>query len=240
MPVAGSGKLSLRSALAVVALSCTAAATSACDSGTDRVADYPRQVTVTGLGKVQGVPDTLTVEASIEFVAPDVTTAMNRTNERQQAVITALNDAGVGRPDISTTDVSVQPQYGGGDGAITGYRASNSIRVKIRKLESASHVLAVIVSAGGDATRINSVRYSIEDDSQLVRDARARAFNDARNRAEQYAQLAGLQLGEVISIWETAGAPTPMPRAPMAATDVPLEPGQQTVSFTVTAVWDLG
>jgi uncharacterized protein YggE len=242
MPIAGSGKLSLRSALAVVALSFTAALTSACGSGTEPVADNARQVTVTGLGKVQGVPDTLTVEASIEFVAPDVTTAMNRTNERQQAVITALTDAGVSRPDISTTDVSVQPQYGGSDGAITGYRATNSIRVKIRKLDSASNVLAAVVSAGGDATRINSVRYSIEDDSQLVRDARARAFNDAKNRAEQYAQLSGLRLGEVVSIWETSGAPTPtpMPRAPMAATDVPLEPGQQTVSFTVTAVWELG
>ncbi|BBY05985.1 SIMPL domain-containing protein [Mycobacterium noviomagense] len=239
MPIAGSGKLSLRSALAVVALGFIAAAVSACDSGADPVADNPPQVTVTGLGKVQGVPDMLNVDASVEFTAPDVTTAMNRTNEREQAVITALTDAGVSKPDITTTDVSVQPQYG--EGAITGYRANNSIRVKVRKLDSASHVLSVIVSAGGDATRINSVRYSIEDDSQLVRDARARAFDDAKNRAQQYAQLSELQLGEVISIWETSGAPTPtpMPRAPMAATDVPLEPGQQTVSFTVTAVWEL-
>jgi uncharacterized protein len=34
----------------------------------------------------------------------------------------------------------------------------------------------------------------------------------------------------------TDGAPPPMPRA-MAA--VPLEPGQQTVSFSVTVVWEL-
>ena len=48
----------------------------------------------------------------------------------------------------------------------------------------------------GDATWINSVSYSIEDDSQLVKDARARAFQDAKNRAEQYAQLSGLTLGQ--------------------------------------------
>jgi len=98
------------------------------------------------------------------------------------------------------------------------------------------------VDAGGNTARINAVRYSIEDDSQLVSDARARAFEDAKNRAAQYADLAGLSLGKVISISEAAEAnpprPAPIPQGAMAA-DVPLEPGQQTVSFAVTAVWEL-
>jgi uncharacterized protein len=96
------------------------------------------------------------------------------------------------------------------------------------------------VDTGGDATRIKSVSYSIADDSQLVKDARTRAFNDAKSRAEQYAQLSGLRLGTVLTISE-ATAPTsggaPAPRA--MPTAVPLEPGQQTVSFSVTAVWEL-
>ncbi len=98
----------------------------------------------------------------------------------------------------------------------------------------------MIAGTGGDATRINSVRYSIDNDSDLVRDARSRAFDDARDRAEQYAQLSGLQLGTVISIFESpsGGSPAPGARTPMAA-DVPLEPGQQTVGFSVTAVWEL-
>jgi uncharacterized protein YggE len=168
---------------------------------------------------------------------------MNQTSDRQQAVINALEGAGIDRKDISTTQVSLQPQFAGGDGtAIIGYRASNSVDVKIRKLDAASQALALIVSTGGDATRINSVNYSIQDDSQLVRDARSRAFNDARDRAEQYAQLSGLKLGKVISISESGGAtpPTPLPStrgAEMAA--VPLEPGQQTVGFGVTVIWEL-
>lgn len=218
----------------------------ACDATPSGNLEAPRQVTVVGSGEVQGVPDTLTTEAGIEFVAGDVTSAMNQTSERQQAVIDALVDAGVDRKDISTTQVSLQPQYGnsesGGSSSITGYRAGNTIRVKVER-ESASQVLAVIVRAGGDATRINGVSYSIEDDSHLVHDARERAFNDAKDRAEQYAQLSGLRLGRVISISEVAdGTPPmpvgmPMPRAMAAAP--PVEPGQQTVSFSVTAVWEL-
>jgi uncharacterized protein len=214
----------------------------ACDHDHDRVGDNARQVTVVGSGKVQGVPDTLTADVGIEFTAPDVTAAMNQTNARQQAVINALAGAGVDRKDISTTDVSLQPQYDNSGATITGYRAGNSIRVKIHPADSASHVLAVIVGTGGDATRINSVSYSIADDSQLVKDARAHAFQDAKDRAEQYAQLSGLKLGKIISISEVSGAAGPMPgplRGGAMPSAVPLEPGQQTVSFSVTAVWEL-
>jgi uncharacterized protein YggE len=245
MPIAARAKMPTRFVLLATA-GVVAAALSGCDasSGPTGTPDKEtRQVTVVGAGEVQGTPDTLTVNASIEFIAPDVSGAMNQTNERQQAVIDALVGSGTDRKDISTTQVSLQPQFGGGDStAIIGYRASNSIDVKIRKLDTASQALALIVSTGGGATRINSVNYSIEDDSQLVNDARARAFNDAKDRAEQYAQLSGLDLGKVISITESGGAtpPTPVPSfkgAEMAA--VPVEPGQQTVGFSVTVIFEL-
>ena len=239
MPTTTRARLALRF---VLALGLTVGAVSACDSHSAKVGDNPREVTVVGSGQVQGVPDTLTADVGIEFTAPDVTVAMNQTNDRQQAVINALTGAGLDRKDISTTEVSLQARYDSSGGAITGYRADNSIRVKIHPADSASHVLAVIVGAGGDATRINSVSYSIADDSQLVRDARTRAFQDAKNRAEQYAQLSGLKLDKVISISEASGGaattPPAPPRSGMQAA-VPLEPGQQTVSFSVTVVWQL-
>lgn len=232
--------------LAIAAASLIAATVSACDATSGPTAGgdsaETRQVTVIGSGKVQGTPDTLTADVAMEFLAADVTGALNQSSQRQQAVIDALVGAGIDRKDISTTQVSVQPQFApdsGGNGAITGYRASNAIEVKMRDITKASQNLALIAGTGGDATRINSVGYSIEDDSQLVRDARAGAFEDAKDRAEQYADLSGLDLGKVISISEQSGStpPTPMPRMAMEA--VPLQPGQQTVNFSVTVVWEL-
>jgi uncharacterized protein YggE len=238
-----------RWSIAVAAAGLALATVSGCDkhNATPAPGVNPRQVTVLGSGQVQGVPDTLTADVGIEFTAPDVTTAMNQTNDRQQAVINALVGAGLDRKDISTTEVTLVPQYTNpepnGTATITGYRATNAIQVKIHPTDAASRMLALIVGTGGDATRISSVSYSIADDSQLVKDARARAFNDAKNRADQYAQLSGLRLGKVLSISEatgsmqTAGAPAAPPKA--VPTAVPLEPGQQTVSFSVTAVWEL-
>ncbi|GAY18271.1 hypothetical protein MSZK_49970 [Mycobacterium sp. shizuoka-1] len=222
-----------------------AAVLTGCDSApAGPVGANPRQVTVIGDGEVQGVPDTLTADVAVEAAAADVTAAMNQANDRQNSVLNALNASGIDAKDISTTGVSLQPQYGD-NSLITGYRASNSIQIKIRKLDTASQVLANVVSAGGDATRINSVSYSIEDDSKLVTDARARAFNDAKQRAQQYAELSGLSLGKIISISEAPGGTPPPPPVPMPAprgamaSAVPLSPGQQTVSFSVTAVWEL-
>ena len=245
MPFATHAPGFVRRSIALVAAGLTVVTLSSCNKhNAGPPGANPRQVTVIGSGQVQGVPDTLTADVGIEFTAPDVTTAMNQTNDRQQAVINALVGAGVDRKNISTTAVNLQPQYSNpepaGTATISGYRATNAISVKIHPTDAASKLLTLIVSTGGDATRITSVSYSIADDSQLVKDARARAFQDAKNRADQYAQLAGLQLGKVLSISEASGS-APVAGAPprSMAAPVPLEPGQQTVSFSVTAVWEL-
>lgn len=251
MPIAARAKLANRF-IVLAAAGFLVAGLAACDASSKSgpsvlptAADTAtRQVTVVGNGEVQGRPDTLNAQVSLEATAPDVTAAMNQTSAKMQSVIDALVGSGIDKNDISTTNVTVQPQYSGGDNpTITAYQASNSINVKIRNLNNASQTLGLIGTTGGDATRINSVSYAIDDDSQLVKDARTRAFDDAKDRAEQYAQLAGLTLGDVISISESAGAtpptptPVPMPRAAMEA--VPLEPGQQTVGFSVTVIWEL-
>lgn len=227
-------------ALAIVGVvGCDAASAPAAVPGTAA----PRQVTVIGEGKVDGTPDTLTVSLSIAATAPDAIGASNQTSSRANAVTDALVGQGIDRKDISTTTVTLQPQYGASGTNIVGYQSSNSIDVKVRKIENGPQVLGAVTTAGGDATRINSVTYSIEDDSQLVKDARSRAFDDAKSRAQQYAELSGLDLGKVLSISETGGVTPPQPspvRYDIAAEAAPMSPGQQTVGFAVTVVWELG
>ena len=186
MPIAARAKTARNTLIAFAAAGMTAAALAGCDaqSGpTLQPSADTRQVTVVGEGQVQGTPDTLTINASMEFLGPDATAAMNQTNELQQAVIDGLAGLGVDRNDIATTAADLQPQYGSNGTSIAAYRATNSINVKVRDLSRASDAIGLIVNTGGNATRINSISYSIEDDSQLVRDARARAFEDAEDRA---------------------------------------------------------
>lgn len=246
MPTSAGARKVRNFAIALAAAATTVAASTACDAQsapTLEPSPDTRQVTVVGSGEVQGTPDTLTVSASMEFLEADATSAMNQTNQRQQAVIDGLVGLGIDRKDIATTAADLQPQYGADNTAIAAYRATNSVNVTIRDLDKASEAIGLVVSTGGNATRINSIAYSIEDDSQLVRDARARAFEDAKDRAAQYAELSDLTLGKVISISESGGAqpPVPMPMQSPRALEaaVPMEPGEQTVGFSVTVIWEL-
>lgn len=248
MPIAARAKTPTRilavAAVGFIALlsGCDATASPVLSNNDDSAS---RQVTVVGTGEVLGTPDTLTIDASMEVVAADAAGALNQTSQLQRGVIDALVDSGIDRKDINTSQVSVQPQYAGGDGSnISGYRATNTIDIKVRELNAAPQVFGIIAGRGGNATRINNVTLAIEDDSQLVREARARAFNDAKSRAEQYALLADLELGKVISISEVPSSspptPLPSPRGPAAEmAAVPVEPGQQTVGFNVTVVYEL-
>lgn len=205
------------------------------DSGTSR------EVTVVGTGQVRGAPDTLNADVGVEVTAPDVSTAIESANAKASAVDDAMVNAGAKREDIQTTDVSVQPQYGP-DQKVTGYTATNTVHVVVRDLPKASAILSAAVRAGGNDTRIRGVSFALDDNSKLLADARAGAFADAKARANQYAVLSGLTLKDVKTINETRSGESAPPQAKtqFATPDVPLEPGQQTVTFTVTVTWNMG
>ncbi|MFE9579036.1 SIMPL domain-containing protein [Nocardia sp. NPDC006044] len=228
---------------AAAALAATAALATGCGSSD---AGPEREVTVVGSGQVRGAPDILNADIGVEVTADNVSAAISRANDRAKAMTDAIIGAGATREDVRTTDVSIQPQYAGGqDGGntVVGYRAGNSVRVVVRDLSKASGVLDSAIKAGGNETRLRSVSFAIDDNSQLLADARARAFADAKARAEQYAVLAGVRLTKVMTITEANSRDddgAKLSGRDSAAQSVPLEPGTQTVTFTVKVTWGLG
>lgn len=206
--------------------------------------DSPREITAVGVGESSGKPDVLTVQLAVQHEAGDVTTALNDASASAQKVIDAAKANGVEEKDIATANVKVDPRYGT-DRAIMSYQATQSLTVKVRKIDTASKLLGDLATAGGDATRISSVGFDIENDAALKATARDKAFAEAKSRAEQYAKLSGGKLGEVRTVTEGA-APRPttgrnytMTPAPSAASAVPIEVGEQSLTVTVTVVWQL-
>ncbi len=235
---------------AVAATAALAVFVAGCGDDSEGSPESLRNVTVIGKGEVKGAPDVLRADVGVSVIAKDVSGALSQASEKAQAVIDAVVGAGVAREDVQTNELSIQPEQTypqGGPPSITGYNATNSVRINVRDLKKASEVLDKAVRAGGDAARLSSVSFDLDNDADLVKGARERAFNDAKARAEQYAGLSGSTLGKVLRIDESHGSvppPTPMmgKRAPMQADAQfapPLEPGQQTVSFQVSVIWEL-
>jgi uncharacterized protein len=120
------------------------------------------------------------------------------------------------------------------------YTASNSVEVTIRNLDTAGKVLNAATAAG--ANQLYGLRFEIEDLVPLQADARKKAVEDARARAQRLAELAGVKLGPALSIIELDGGGSgPMPMMAMAKMDAsaPIERGELSISSTVQIVYAL-
>jgi uncharacterized protein len=198
-------------------------------------------ITVTGTGTVKGTPDTLTVSLSTTATGSTIDAALADATKAQNAVIGALKRNGVADKDLQTSNFSIQPDYTN-KGLPSGYVVTEGVSAKIHGLAKAGATLTAAVQAGGDNVRVDGVYVNIDDTDPLKGDARTAAVADAKQRAEQYAQASGRELGQVQSISEQSSyTPTPYAydrtSATAASAAVPVQAGTQDVSVTVTVVY---
>jgi len=206
-------------------------------------------ITVTGTGTVSGTPDSLRLAMGVSVTQPSATAALDAANAAAAKLQATLRQKGVADKDLQTSGVSIQPQYtDGGSGkapSISGYEVTESLTATLRNLKTAGDTITAAAQAGGDATRITSVSLDLTDTGPLVTAARGKAFTQAKEKAQQYAQAAGVPLGPVVGISEQVTTPSPVYAADAAgmvpaAKAVPIAAGSQDVAVSVTVVFGLG
>jgi hypothetical protein len=197
-------------------------------------------ISVSGMGEVTGTPDTVEVDLGVSALGETVDEATATAADRADSLIAALTSNGVAEEDITTTDYSIYPEYdySGNQERLVGYRVNNTVRAKIRDIESTGAVLDAASAAAGDEARISGLRFSIEDNAELVSAAREAAWDDALAKATQLADLSAQTLGAATSITETVTIPpVPIPyEADMAGAEraaTPIEPGTSAVTITL-------
>jgi uncharacterized protein len=205
------------------------------------------RITVTGTGNVSGVPNQLSLSMGVQTSAGSVATALRQANAAARSVTAVLGRSGVAASDIQTSGLSIYPNYSGGSGVPSGYQVSEQLTITLRRLPEAGSQISAAARAGGNATTIDGVSLNLSDTSSLLAAARVRAVADARAKAAAYARALGHSLGPVLSMSETPPAqpfqPLPFAAVPSpskAASSVPVHPGTQQLSVTVTVVFALG
>lgn len=209
-----------------------------------------RSVSVNGSGQVDAEPDVAVVTLGVETEAEAADEALSQNSEQMQALVTALTEAGIAEEDIQTQTVRLQPRYentaptpqsaGGETPQVTGYIATNLVEVRIMETANVGTVLDAAIAAGGN--RIETIRFTISDQSELLQQAREAAWADAEQKAQQFAELAGAELGDVLTIssFEQPFQPVPQLATASAAVDaVPIQPGTQTVQVQIQVTWRL-
>ena len=121
---------------------------------------------------------------------------------------------------------------------------ANTVTAKIRDIEKTGIVIDAVAVAGGDLTRINNIYFSIDDPTPYQEEARDKAMVDAKTRAEQLADLAGVKLGKPTYISENLYFPPPIYKdvqmregAPAPAPTTPISPGEMEVTLSVQVAY---
>jgi uncharacterized protein YggE len=204
-------------------------------------------IEVTGNGETKVTPDRALVYVGVQTKGRTAAIAGQENAKLANAILAAVRDAGIARDQIGTMNYSVQPNYryypDGRKPELTGYDASNTVRVEVRSVDLVGKVIDAALGAG--ANNISGISFYASQMDSVRRAALAAATTDARLSAEAMAKAAGGTLGPMLSLTSQMNdGPRPYVMATMAmrgkaadeATPV-VAPTEQTVNASVIGRW---
>lgn len=167
--------------------------------------------TVQGEGKITARPDVARIDLGIQTDGQTVKVAQTENTKKMNEIISAIKTFGINEKDIQTSNYNLTPKidYTSGRQNIIGYTVSQSVTIKVRALDTAGDVLAKAGELG--ANQINGLQFTIDDPKLLQEQARDKAIDDARKKAQILADKLGLHLIKVVTFSESAAYPVPMP-----------------------------
>ena len=202
-------------------------------------------ITVSGVGSTVLTRDRATTNLTVSLTAARAVDAMAQATSTYNAVRKAVIAAGVKSTDLTTTGISLYPEYeypaNGGKPVISGYRASMSVQAR-STVPVAAAVLDAATTTGGDAVTVGGISFDVADPDAVADTSRARAVTNARMKARDYAKALGQHVGRAIKIIETSSStPTPVyaPVAKAGADAIELDPGTDKVTSSVTITFQL-
>ncbi len=215
---------------------------------------YRNVITVSADDKVVAKPDIASLNLSVVSKGASVSQVSTDGNQKMTAIVNALKGMQIDEKDIETTNYSLVPEQDysidrvpNQAPKIVGYTLTQSLNVKVRKLDQVSDVLQKATSLG--ANSMDGINFTIDNSDQLKDQAREKAFSKAKAKAETLAKQAGVSLGKIVSFNDDSVSPMPydsyynkaMPMS-AAAEAVPapsIETGSQEVHASVSITYEI-
>ncbi len=201
---------------------------------------------VTGEGTVDAKPDIATLNVGISAQGTTVKTVQEQINTAINKVAGAIKSLGVDQKDIQTSNYNINPTYDytGSTQRITGYTASTNLAIKVRNLDLVNQVIDQATANG--ANQVGGITFDVDDKTKVEDEARQKAVEAARKKAENAAKIAGFRLGRLVNYSESfEGEPRPIPlRMSVGAPDAEkletaVEPGSSEIRVIVTLSYEI-
>lgn len=201
----------------------------------------PPFIRATAESMVLAEPDQVSIDIGVMTQASTAEAAAAQNAKQLDAVQKELQRALGSRGEMKTVSYSVTPNYrhprDGGQPVLTGYTATNLLRVQTDDLSLAGKLIDTATQAG--ANRVQSLEFSLKDESAAQARALADASLKARAKAEAMAKALGVRVVRILSA-EGGGQPPVHPMRQMglmaeaAAVPTPVTPGPIEVRASVT------
>jgi uncharacterized protein YggE len=204
---------------------------------------------VSGEGSITVVPDIATLRLGIEAQADSVAVAQEQAQTAMDRVLAELDKNGIAEKDIQVQqfNISKMTRWDNvkGESMVTGYQVTHMVTAKIRNIDDAGTIIDDVANAGGDLTRIDSISFSVENPENYYEQVREKAMADAKAKAKQLADLAGVTLGKATYVSESSYNPPVVTRAAYdtaggiapAAAPTTINPGELEVTLDVQVAY---
>jgi uncharacterized protein YggE len=150
---------------------------------------------------------------------------------------------GVADRDIVTGQIHVDERRGE-RGQRLGFECYQSLLVTTRDISRSGEVMRDVAETAPEELSIGYVSMAIDEPEPLLVAAREAAFANAREKAEQFARLAGRRLGTVLRIadnrgYEAYARPAGKGVNLAAMASVPIEAGEDELEARIRVTWQL-
>lgn len=154
-------------------------------------------LTAQGHAEIKTKADVANLTISVKVTAQLETAAARLNAARTTALVAKIRALpGVRSEDIQTADYTVTRQFSNADAPVfIGYVATNTVQVTLHNVGQVSRLIDL--TAGGGATRITGLTYSLADKQAAEQRALTLAVANARGRAQTMALALGMTLGSL-------------------------------------------
>ena len=217
----------------------------------NKLEETENTITVSDTGTIYAKPDLAVANFSVVVEAKTVGEAMSENTQKMNAVISFIKEQGVEEKDLKTTAFNISPRYEwydkdqyfpSGKRVLAGYELLQTLEVKIRDMEKIGLIIEGGTSAG--ANEVSDLRFVVDNQEELKKQAREQAINKAKIKAEELAKQLGIKLVRISNFSESAVTPYYFglreAALGMGEKEIPqIETGENKIEVTVSITYEI-
>ncbi len=165
-------------------------------------------VDVTGEGIVRVVPDEVLINVQVENKGENPKELKQKNDRIVNDVLLFIKSMGIKDSDVKTLYIRLNKNYNYQTKTYS-YVANQSVSIELKDLSKYETLMNGLLESG--INRIDGISFSAKNRKELQSQARVKAMQNAKKKAEEYAGVLGQSIGKAVSISEFSSNQYPNP-----------------------------